>query len=652
MRGHYTILYNRLVNERLVIIQPSDRVLVLRSLERCFIRCVTRHGYRSIVPTGKRVGVFCGCFLACVCVLRNYTILNGCLIDQRIVVVQPRDGVLVLRSTERCLVRCVTCYCNRRIVPTGKCIGVLSGILLGCIRVRRHSTIFYYSLVDQCVVIIHPRNRVLVHNRCVRSSICSSTCDVGNRRCPARKRVSVLCCSSLGRLLAEQRQATIIPYRIFVERTIIVEERDSVTHQVRLVLCSVCCCTCHGYHLWCPSVELIFVLRSSSLGRRGRASRRSAVLPLLGFNRSAVLVLERDRIFVHGLRELCSVCRISRYGYRRLIPSGERVAILRRSCLGGRSTRIGGHRTISHLLCLQSLAVTVFPRDLIFFHRARERCFVRCIACYLCQSRNPFVERISVLRCRSLSRCLRLGHRAVLQNLLINLFIRIVQIRYGVTAHRATELSGISCIGSCSNYGRQPYINERVRVVRGLGLRRCCSCVSRCHAVSDFLGLQRLAVAIHPGDGEQVRFCRERSRISCIPRDGCYARIPSGKRIYILIGGRLRRLRTSRRCTIFPLFRLDRCAVVVEERDGVLVHRLRIGCSVCSMCCCGYKCLIPTLERIGVLRITRLGRRIAAIYWHFSFFHLVRLKQCTILVNEANREVMRVASVGIQVVPQ
>ena len=412
-----------------------------------------------------------------------------------------------------------------------------------------------------------------------------------------------------------------------------------------------CVCSIFGYRLHDrrPACKLIRVLRCSSL-LRCRTCRRRTIFPLLGFQFRAILVLERDGIFVHGLRELRRISCIIRNRHDGLIPPLECVRVLSITFLNGRCAGICRGITVSHLISLQRLAVTVFPRDLIFIHRACERCLVCRITRHLSQSWSPLIKRISVLCRSSLSRRSRIGHCTVRQSLMTDLSARVVQIRNGVGAHCAAELCRIGCITGHCRYSGRPCIIERVRVLRGSRLGRRCSCVFRSITINNLLSLQRIAISVHPCDGVQIIFRRERCFVRSIT---CYAnhfRSPTGKRVCILVCSCFRRLCACRRCAIRPLFRLDCCTIFILERDGVLIRSLRIGCSISSVCRCGYKCLIPALECVSILCIALLGRRCAAIYWHFSLFHLIRLKLCAILINKADHEVMRVACVEMKVI--
>ena len=236
VRGHDTIFYCRLVNERIVVVQPSDCVLVLSSAERCLVRSITRYCYRSVIPTCKRIGKLSSSSLGCVRVRRYYTIFNGCLVNERIVIIQPSNCVRVLRCTERCLVRCITCYSHWRVIPTCERVSKLSCILLGCINMCRHYAILNGCLVNQRLVIIQPCDSIRVL-RCIEGSLIRCiTRHTNHFRRPTCERVSEFSCILLG-CVRVRRYYTIFNGCLVNQRVIIVQPCDGV----RVLRCAECC---------------------------------------------------------------------------------------------------------------------------------------------------------------------------------------------------------------------------------------------------------------------------------------------------------------------------------------------------------------------------------------------------------------------------
>ena len=84
-----------LLQLRAVLVQPGDRVAVLRSRERRFVRRFAGHRHNLGRPTRERVGVLCRRGLARIRVRRHHAVFHRRRIDHAVVIVQPGDRVAV-----------------------------------------------------------------------------------------------------------------------------------------------------------------------------------------------------------------------------------------------------------------------------------------------------------------------------------------------------------------------------------------------------------------------------------------------------------------------------------------------------------------------------------------------------------------------------
>ena len=125
MRRHDAVFHGGGIDQGIVVVQPGDRVAVLRACEVCFIGRVTGHGNDLRRPASEGVSVFRSRGLAGGRMRRHDAVFHGGGIDQGIVVVQPGDRVAVLRACEVCFIGRVTGYGSDFRRPACEGVGVL-----------------------------------------------------------------------------------------------------------------------------------------------------------------------------------------------------------------------------------------------------------------------------------------------------------------------------------------------------------------------------------------------------------------------------------------------------------------------------------------------------------------------------------------------
>ena len=95
MCRYYAILYARGVDHGVIIIQPGDRVAVLRGSECRLVSRVAGHCYNLGRPACEGVGVFSCRFLGGIRMCRYYAVSYGRCVDQGVIIIQPGNRVAV-----------------------------------------------------------------------------------------------------------------------------------------------------------------------------------------------------------------------------------------------------------------------------------------------------------------------------------------------------------------------------------------------------------------------------------------------------------------------------------------------------------------------------------------------------------------------------
>ena len=199
VRRYDTILNGCGTYQRVVVIQPSNGVAVLGLRIGSLIGGISSNGYRRNIPTGEGIGPLGGCCLGRIGMGRHDTVLNSSLVYQRIVVVQPRNGVAVLGLRIGSLIGGILCSGYRSNIPTGEGIGPLSGCCLGRKGMCRHYAVHYRCLAYQRIVVIQPRNGERLLRRSKGRLIGGSTSYSHYLRTPTGKGVEIFLIGRLGR---------------------------------------------------------------------------------------------------------------------------------------------------------------------------------------------------------------------------------------------------------------------------------------------------------------------------------------------------------------------------------------------------------------------------------------------------------------------
>ena len=145
-----------------VAVQPCDGVLVDGGGVSRFIRRRAGNSYRFGIPSVERIGILRGRRLCRIGVSRDGAVSDSSGVDDRIVVVQPRDRVLVDGGGIGRFIRCRAGNSYRFGIPSVERIGILRGRRLCRIGMGRNSAVSDISGVDDGIVVVQPCNGVLV----------------------------------------------------------------------------------------------------------------------------------------------------------------------------------------------------------------------------------------------------------------------------------------------------------------------------------------------------------------------------------------------------------------------------------------------------------------------------------------------------------
>ena len=162
MGRRYAIFNRRGVNERVVIIEPGNRVGALSGVECRRIGCRASDGYDCLIPSREGVGVFRRRRLGRrrAAVSGNRAVLDIAGGENGAALIQPRNRVAALGGVEGRRIGCRACYGRNRRTPTSKGICVFSCRRLRRRGVARRCAVSYRRCANERVVVIEPRNRV------------------------------------------------------------------------------------------------------------------------------------------------------------------------------------------------------------------------------------------------------------------------------------------------------------------------------------------------------------------------------------------------------------------------------------------------------------------------------------------------------------
>ena len=193
MSWNKAVLYRCLVDQRTILVLPSNRVTILGSVESCGVCRITCYSNYSRCPTCESVGVLRGILFNRISMSRYNAVLNRCLVNQTTEFILPCDSITVLGSVEGRTVSRITCNSNYCRIPACKSIGVLRGILFNRISMSRYNAVLNRCLVNQTTEFILPCDSITVLGSVEGRTISCITCYCNNCRIPACKSIGVLC---------------------------------------------------------------------------------------------------------------------------------------------------------------------------------------------------------------------------------------------------------------------------------------------------------------------------------------------------------------------------------------------------------------------------------------------------------------------------
>ena len=193
MSRRSTVSHFCLVDNRPVIILPSNSIFINGGSISCCVSCITNDRFDSRTPSCKRVGVLCiGCF-RWISMRRNNSVSNFCLVDDRTIIVLPSNNILIDCGSVGCRVSSISGYNCQCRTPTGESICVLRRVSFRSICMCRHVSIRNSRLVDDRTIVVLPSNSVVIYGGSIGCGISSITCHCHYFRTPTGEGVGILC---------------------------------------------------------------------------------------------------------------------------------------------------------------------------------------------------------------------------------------------------------------------------------------------------------------------------------------------------------------------------------------------------------------------------------------------------------------------------
>ena len=180
---------------------------------------------------------------------------------------------------------------------------------------------------------------------------------------------------------------------------------------------------------------------------------------------------------------------------------------------------------------------------------------------------------------------------------------------------------------------------------------RFCASICRHLAVCHAIALKLCTVIVIEGDEVFIHYAIKVGSIDSISSNGNDFRFPTFEVICILSSCKFLWSCTvvSRHCSIVEFAGLEFCAIVVNERDGVLInHAVKLS-GINSITGYGYNFRLPTFEGVGVLSGCKLLWCCAIVFRHCTVVEFAGLKFCSIVVVEGYCILVNDAVVGCRI---
>ena len=582
--------------------------MVHRTLVGRCIGSLSRYGSDSRCPTVEGEGILRGCLFSRLVARRRFAKVPQLGLNHCTILVLEGHGILVHRTLVGRCIGSIACHGYDSRSPTVKGVCVLRGCLLGrLVARRRFAKVPQLGLYD-CTILVLEGYGVLVHRTLVGRRIGSIACHGRDSRGPTVEGEGILRGCLLGRVFARRRFAKVPQLGLNHRFIFVLEGYGILVHRTRVGR-GIGCITRDGSDSRSPTVEGIRILRGCLLGRVF-ARRRCTKVERLGLKGRTVLVLEGNGILVHRTRVGSGIGRIACDIHHSRRPTVEGVCILCRSILGRGCTAIGRRLAVVPLFGLKHGTIFVLKGDGVRIQRALIGSGIGSIACHSYQRRRPADIVVAGLLIRRLDRCLTRVNRCLAirhldgleQGVIIVIKCNSIYISYTII------VCHIDRIGLHGSDSRSPSLEGIGVLCRSRSGRLA---ARRSLTIVPLFGLNDYAIIVSKGDGILVLRALVGSRIGDIAYHRNHRAVPTIKGVAILIRTLFGRRSAGWCSAVVPERRLDNCAVIVFEGDGILVDDALIACRIGSLADDSYDLRTPTCESKGILICSCFGRGIA-----------------------------------------
>ena len=509
-----------------VPILPRDGVFVDLTGVGCGVGCIAGDGGNGGSPTGKGIGVLAGGvgLSGCCTVIRGCSSVVHVLVNfQRCVdtFVFPRDGVDSAHVIELGGISYISGNGNHLLVPPRERVGELIGRCLfgSCAVVDGNSTVrnIFVGFQRRTVMVL-PDDVVAAQNGSISCLVGGVACDGDNGCIPPCEGVGVLGILFLGRIgaLVVGGSCAVSHFRIdFQYGAILVYPGDGVGFDGGVELGGIGSRSGDRNNRGRPSVvEDVGVLGRGRLGGSCTiVAGRCAVSHLPTLQNLTVAIQPNNGIAAEDGGKLggkgCGPlnCRDGFLRVQRVttifFPAGKDVGVLVIGCLDGGCTVVGRSLPVGHIgVGFQHRAIVVLPGDGIGAKNRRIGGLIGGRAGDLNHFGIPTLEGVGILGVSLLGGISRFGRHGTVRDFLF-LFQQgavLVHPGDGVGFDGGVKLGSIGGItDNRHNGGRPSFVG--VGVLDSGRLGGSFTRVGRSLAVPHCIGLQRVAVSVHPCDG-------------------------------------------------------------------------------------------------------------------------------------------------------